>query len=583
MKTYVFVVLLALTIAIEASPRQSISKYVEPTKAGKYIQDGRCILDPKINIDSITNETVRKDLHDWLWQTACPRARGVFTLLDEYAGETYSCANFPESWGISHPTEFFQDPAKYEEHLEYLSLYLEGVYNTTAVKGPQACDFAGLSVLYCGEDKQEPWKSAPWAEKVGNMPLRGVNAGGLFLLEPWITPGFVNWTLEMADQYTFCENFPAGSPEQKDLEDLWENWYTDKDFEFMVEAGLNAVRLPVGFWYWAQAAGLDHKPYTVPKQDILDKNHPITKFISMAKKAGLQIFLDLHGAPKSQNGLDNSGERSKDMNPERWGYDWWYDPQAIKDTTTVLVHMVKYIQHLESLGIDNVAAIELVNEPWVFGDMSVVRDFYRTTIEAIREISDIPIIMSDAFRHTEWVWLLNDWPYENTFLDTHIYHAFNPDDIASSNPSCDKLKQTVNENIACGYGSLMRYKTCFSLPSFMGEWSLAIDDCMGELRGARESVQFLDFGQCKNLEVRINDEWWIEHVNSFASRQMHASERELGWFFWTFKTGPGAKADPSNRYWSYVDAVDAGFIDFPITDDWVQDACLYNVEDAGKC
>lgn len=35
---------------------------------------------------------------------------------------------------------------------------------------------------------------------------------------------------------------------------------------------------------------------------------------------------------------------------------------------------------------------------------------------------------------------------------------------------------------ACRYGSMLRYKTCTSLPTFIGEWSLATDNCMGFLQ-----------------------------------------------------------------------------------------------------
>jgi len=234
--------------------------------------------------------------------------------------------------------------------------------------------------------------------------------------------------------------------------------------------------------------------------------------------------------------------------------------------------------------MDNVIGLELVNEPWVFGDMSIVRDWYKAAIPEIRTVNPkLPLIIHDAFRHTEWGWLTNDFGFENIYMDTHIYHAFNADDIASSNPSCDKLKQTIAENIACGYGSMLRYKTCVSLPTFVGEWSLAIDDCMGNIRGTGYSVQFHNYGQCDNLGVRKGDKWWTEHVNSFAAKQMAQSERELGWYFWTWKTGPGAENDPCNAYWSFRDAVKAGYITSPITDEWIQPACNYFVEDGGKC
>jgi len=236
--------------------------------------------------------------------------------------------------------------------------------------------------------------------------------------------------------------------------------------------------------------------------------------------------------------------------------------------------------------LKNIMGLELLNEPWVFLDMSIIRDFYFTSMTEIRKVAPkLPLIISDAFRHNEWAWLLNDFPFDTklTFMDTHIYHAFNPDDIASSTASCDKLKITIAQNIACGYSSMLRYKTCTSLPTFVGEWSLATEDCIENIRGQDYSVQFRDFGQCNNLDVRVGDPWWRLHLNGFARRQMEMAERELGGFFWTWKTGPGAANDPSNAVWSFRDAVKAGFFTVPLSDEWIQKSCDLFVEDGGKC
>jgi len=438
--------------------------------------------------------------------------------------------------------------------------------------------------LFCGEEYENPWKKAPWLKMLGGKPIRGVNTGGIFVLEPWITPGFTKWTLEVDDQYTYSVQNKKGSTGAEALTKLWEGWYTQADFDEMKKHGLNAIRVPVGWWYWGKAAGVDPSPYLLPDSEPSSTSHPITKLVGMAKKAGLAVLIDLHGAPGSQNGLDNSGLRSKDQNPEVWGYDWIYDDKMLEDTTKVLVAISTWIKYLNDNGMDNIMGLQLLNEPWVFLDMSKVRDWYMKTIPAIRkESKDLPLIIHDAFRHSEWGWLTNSWPFENIYMDTHIYHAFNPDDIASSNPSCDKLKQTIAENIACGYGSMMRYKTCTSLPTFLGEWSLAIDDCMGNIRGQDYSVQFHDFGQCKNLKERVGAQWWNEHKRSFAYRQMQMAERELGWFFWTWKTGYGAETDPSNANWSYKAAVEAGIIESPLPEKAVSEACHLIVEDGGKC
>jgi len=575
---------IALTVALFAV---CMCAYVEPTKAGVYLPEVICGLDPRVTAETLTsykNGTYLKQIGRWLWGTACGRSRGVFTLtnLPQYAGHTYSCANWPEDWGIKHIGDWFKTPDVYEQHLIYLDWYIQGNYNTTAVHAPGTCDFANFALTKCGAAREAPHKTAPWADKLNGKPFRGVNTGGVFVLEPWITPNFTKWTFEMADQYVYSQNNPAGSPGYKILVDHWDNWYTDADFKAMKSMGLNAIRVPVGWWYWAKDAGIDPSPYTVPTQEINDPAHPITKFIRMAKANDLWVILDLHAAPGSQNGLDNSGQRSYDPNPARWGYKWFYDPEMQDQTVKVLVEMLEYIFFLESQDIDNVIALELLNEPWVYNDMSIVRDFYRKAIVALRKAEpegrNFPIVIHDAFRHAEWDWLLADWPFENVVMDTHIYHAFNPDDIASSNPTCDKNKMIVAENIACGYGSMLRFKTCISLPTFVGEWSLAVDDCMGVLRGAESSVQFQDFGQCKNLKQRVGDPWWIQHYRNFAIKQMAMAERELGWFFWTWKTGPGSDLDPSVAYWSYSHAVKAGIIPHSFNETMVKTAC-YEFED----
>jgi len=220
--------------------------------------------------------------------------------------------------------------------------------------------------------------------------------------------------------------------------------------------------------------------------------------------------------------------------------------------------MAKYCEKLNAAGIDNIVALELVNEPWVFGDMSIVRDFYFSAIIAIRQVSKMGLIIHDAFRHSEWEWLMNNWPFENVYMDTHIYHAFNADDIASSTVNCDRNKIIVAQNIACGYGSMLRFKTCTSLPTLVGEWSLANDDCISIIRGAEYSVQNKDYGQCLHLKERVGNPFWIEHYRLFGYKQMAMAERELGWFFWTWKTGKGTEKDPSQAYWSYSAAVAAG-------------------------
>jgi glucan 1,3-beta-glucosidase len=294
------------------------------------------------------------------------------------------------------------------------------------------------------------------------------------------------------------------------------------------------------------------------------------------------VIVDLHGAPGSQNGLDNSGNRSVDGQVENWGDTWLYSEENKQATTQILVQITKWIGWLNTQGMTNVIMLELVNEPWVFGDMSYVRDWYKASITAIKAENDtLPLLIHDAFRHEEWAWLLHHWEWKNIYMDTHLYHAFNINDLASSNPECDKSKMIAHENLACRYGSLLRFKSCVSLPTFTGEWSLTVDNCIDLLQGStKDANQFLDWGQCSNLESRATDPWWQNHTKSFAMRQIAMFERELGWAFWTYKLGtPAQEALRRNQEWCFHCAVTAGWIDT----NYPSNACEHQLGDYPGC
>lgn len=52
-----------------------------------------------------------------------------------------------------------------------------------------------------------------------------------------------------------------------------------------------------------------------------------------------------------------------------------------------------------------------------------------------------------------------------------------------------------------------RFETCTSAPTMVGEWSLAIDNCMDAL-----DRKFADYGQCDRIKMRKVDPWWKQHI-----------------------------------------------------------------------
>lgn len=72
----------------------------------------------------------------------------------------------------------------------------------------------------------------------------------------------------------------------------------------MSAAGLNAVRIPLG--YWAVDVN-DYEPYVGGQYPYL------IRAVNWASEFGMRVLIDLHGAPGSQNGQDNSGLIGKHM------------------------------------------------------------------------------------------------------------------------------------------------------------------------------------------------------------------------------------------------------------------------------
>lgn len=69
---------------------------------------------------------------------------------------------------------------------------------------------------------------------------------------------------------------------------------------------LNHVRLPIGYWAFEVGPG---EPYIQGQLPYLQKA------ITWAENNNLKLIVDLHGAPGSQNGFDNSGQR---MSTPKW-------------------------------------------------------------------------------------------------------------------------------------------------------------------------------------------------------------------------------------------------------------------------
>ena len=116
------------------------------------------------------------------------------------------------------------------------------------------------------------------------------------VLEPWITPTLFADTDDntVVDEYTYGAKYGPIEASRL-LTAHWDSWITEADFAAIASYGLNHVRIPIGYWALDTSRG---EPYPQGQYPYL------FKAVGWAKKHGLRVMIDIHGAPGSQNGFD---------------------------------------------------------------------------------------------------------------------------------------------------------------------------------------------------------------------------------------------------------------------------------------
>lgn len=243
------------------------------------------------------------------------------------------------------------------------------------------------------------------------------------------------------DEYTFGQT--VGQTEGSSiLQSHWSSWITEDDFSQISSVGLNLVRIPIGYW---SVTPLDGDPYITGAYDYLKQA------IGWANNHGIAVMVDLHGAPGSQNGFDNSG-RKGDIE--------WTQGQTVQQTHDALNKL------RDDLASDPaVVAIELINEPLGSSlNMGTVKQFYQDGWGDLQD-SNVAVTFHDAFQGvTSW----NDWGSGMwaLLLDTHHYEVFDS----------GSLQMGINDHLssACDFGSSMASNNKWTIA---GEWTGAMTDC----------------------------------------------------------------------------------------------------------
>lgn len=269
--------------------------------------------------------------------------------------------------------------------------------------------------------------SSPWSDEAGaqwrqaHAGMHGVNVGGWLLLEKWL--------VDRGQHIDTPYELPAaaGALDERSLSiqlrangllgalDAWRDAYiTRADFAAMRRAGLDAVRVPFGWWLVADSEAPDGFHRGAGLRHLDDA-------LRWAEAEGLKVILDLHGAPGSQNGRQTAGHE----NPTSWRPEQFDADLAVKVLSVVAARYARS---------EALVGIALLNEPEL--PLRIAVPFYRRACEAVRaagcEPSRVAVIINlyamDALLRDSRA-LNRAMPagsYPNVVFDVHVYFAFLP-------------------------------------------------------------------------------------------------------------------------------------------------------------
>ncbi|KAI0275226.1 exo-beta-1,3-glucanase [Gloeopeniophorella convolvens] len=378
----------------------------------------------------------------------------------------------------------------------------------------------------------------------GQEKVRGVNLGGWLVLEPWITPSLFDNTGNPAivDEWTFGA-LQDPNQARAALVAHWDSWITEADFGMIAAAGLNHVRIPIGYWAFEVGPG---EPYIQGQLPYLHNA------IQWAAQNGIKVILDLHGAPGSQNGFDNSGQRLASPT--------WQTNQTNIDRTNAIIMR---LAHEFRYKFDTVSIIEALNEPAGFDGqqlLDVTRQYWYDSYGNIRwptgQQSNVVVMIHDAFQPLSfWNHLMPSPQWTGVAMDTHIYQMFT-DELVS-------LSDQDHIQSACSNAATLTTFNENQLWTIVGEWTPAMTDCAKYLNGrgvgARFDGSFGDGfagdGSCAGMTG--SGATFSSDYKNFLRQTWEAQvitfEKASGWVQWTWKT---EQADD----WSYSAGLKYGWI-----------------------
>lgn len=358
------------------------------------------------------------------------------------------------------------------------------------------------------------------------MKIKGVNLGNWLVLEKWMSPALFEGTTA-EDEYYLPRQL---SPEvyEARIKVHRSEYISERDFAAIRRMGMNTVRIPVPYFIFG-----DRKPFIGCIEEL-------DKAFGWAEKYGLQILIDLHTAPMSQNGFDNGGLSGVCR--------WSQFPEEVEFVLQVLEKLAERYGHRKGLfGITPIN--EPITEPmWSVMDverryaaadaelakgsapntMEFLRGFYQEAYDRIRPhlAEEKYVVFHDAFRLCDWKEFLTQPHFHRIVLDTHQYLMMA--EAQGCPQTLEGYLSWIREHFAAEIEEVQSY-----VPVICGEWCLFNSCAVGvDTKGGQSVLNGMDFSESSDAP---DEEEKKRIYSELAKAQLEAWNRGSGYCYWNYK------------------------------------------------
>ncbi|VAH12120.1 unnamed protein product [Triticum turgidum subsp. durum] len=299
-------------------------------------------------------------------------------------------------------------------------------------------------------------------------------------------------------EYQICNGYGKDTATQV-MNDHRSTYIVERDFAFMAANGLNAVRIPVGWWIAS-----DPNP---PAPFVGGSLQALDNAFTWAERHNIGMIIDLHAAPGAQNPWEHGGSRD--------GSQTWGDSNIVETVQVIDFLAARYARR------SGLLAVELMNEPFADGvSLDSLKRYYQQGYNAVRKHSPTAyVIMCNRIAGDSNELVDFASPFSRTVLDGHPYLVFEPKlDKSNVQQNID----FVNKEIAGDLSAMTRPDGPLT---FVGEWVAE-----WKVKGASKE----DFQRCANAQMAVY------------------RKATFGWAYWSYKH--------VSNHWSMEWMINNGYI-----------------------